>query len=53
MTYTLDDLDGGMKVREREREREGGLFYVLCHAFSGLELKLRETLRNRNERNKL
>lgn len=26
-----------MKVRERERE--GGLFYVLCHTFSGLETK--------------
>lgn len=42
-----------MEEWKLEREREGGLFYVLCHTFSGLELKLRETLRNRNERNKL
>lgn len=42
VTYTVDDLDGGMKVGEREGEVEGGLFFVLRHTFSGLELKLEE-----------
>lgn len=55
VTYTVDDLDGGMKVGERERGRGGGwiIFRFAPHVFWVRIETGRETLRNRNERNKL